>query len=89
MLNCPWKTYCANGSVRAEGEPFTEDAVREAVGDAGFASDSIQTRDDHRDVLFGIGVEGGCVFGAVTTEAVSIDVGGYIMDGGCLASVGH
>jgi hypothetical protein len=76
-------------AMRDTGEPLTEDAAREVFGDAGFVSDSVQTRDDHGDILFGIGVDGGCVFGAVTPEAVSVDVGGYIMDGGCLAEVGH
>lgn len=42
-------------------------------------------RGDARAVAFGAdGPEGGCVFGEVRPDEVRIDVGGYIMDGGCL-----
>lgn len=79
----------ALNALRDTGAPLTEDAVREVFDDAGLVSESVQTRDDHGDILFGVGVDGGCVFGAVDAEAVTVDVGGYIMDGGCLAAVGH
>jgi hypothetical protein len=38
---------------------------------------------------FGIAVDGGCVFGNVNQGAVEVEVGGYVNDGGCLASYGH
>ena len=34
-------------------------------------------------------VGGGCLFGAVTPEGVQVEVGGFIMDGGCLPAPGH
>ena len=37
---------------------------------------------------FAISVEGGCVFGTVIGGAVSVEVGGNVRDGGCLASYG-
>ncbi|WP_426186970.1 hypothetical protein [Microbacterium sp. TWP3-1-2b2] len=59
------------------------DAVEQAIMDAGL--ERPQIREDYGDVLFGVaGPEGGCVFGAVTADAVSVEVGGNIMDGGCL-----
>ena len=42
-------------------------------------------RGDARAVAFGAdGPKGGCVFGEVRPDEVHIEVGGYIMDGGCL-----
>ncbi|HKE74298.1 MAG TPA: hypothetical protein VKB57_11820 [Acidimicrobiales bacterium] len=38
---------------------------------------------------FAIGVDGGCVYGSVWQGAVEVRVGGYVNDGGCLASYGH
>lgn len=38
---------------------------------------------------FGIAVDGGCVFGNVHEGRVAVEVGGYVNDGGCLASYGH
>jgi hypothetical protein len=38
---------------------------------------------------FGFGVDGGCVFGSVSDGQVDVSVGGYVNDGGCLASYGH
>jgi hypothetical protein len=62
---------------------ITADAVEQAMADAGLAEP--QLRDAAGDVLFGVaGPEGGCVFGALTAEAVTVEVGGNIMDGGCL-----
>lgn len=40
-------------------------------------------------IAFGLAVEGGCVFGAVHDGAVEVEIGGYVKDGGCLASYGH
>ncbi|GAB3633301.1 hypothetical protein GCM10027421_26540 [Microbacterium shaanxiense] len=68
--------------LRASGG-VSVDAVTQAIAAAGL--ELPQVREDHGDVLFGVdGPEGGCVFGVVTAAAVSVEVGGYIMDGGCL-----
>lgn len=68
--------------LRASGT-FTEETVTQAITDAGL--EHPQIREAYGDVLFGVaGPEGGCLFGAVTPEAVSVELGGYIMDGGCL-----
>jgi hypothetical protein len=69
--------------LRAEGPPFTEDGVRAALEAEGLLS--VQTRSGAGDVLFGAQPPaGGCVYGALEAERVTVDVGGYIMDGGCL-----
>lgn len=58
-------------------------AVQDALADAGLAGAYV--RDDYGTLLFGADApEGGCVFGSVTADALSIEAGGYIMDGGCL-----
>ncbi|MFB7249448.1 hypothetical protein [Microbacterium sp. NPDC056234] len=68
--------------IRASGS-ITSEAVEEAIMDAGLPQPQLRAAAD--DVLFGVaGPDGGCVFGAVTPEAVIVEVGGYIMDGGCL-----
>ncbi len=69
--------------LRAAGEPLSEAAVGEALASAG-VREVPQTRAAAGDVLFGVAVGGGCLYGAVTPEAVSVEVGGFIMDGGCL-----
>lgn len=69
--------------LRASGVPLSDGAVAEALASAGVAAVP-QTRAAAGDVLFGVAVGGGCLYGAVTPEAVSVDVGGFIMDGGCL-----
>jgi hypothetical protein len=38
---------------------------------------------------FAVSVDGGCVFGSVHDGVVDVEVGGYVNDGGCLASYGH
>jgi len=63
--------------------PATEDEVRATLESLGLAS--VRTRSGAGDVLFGASApEGGCLFGAVEAEAVTVEVGGVIMDGGCL-----
>ncbi|WP_458041169.1 MULTISPECIES: hypothetical protein [Bacteria] len=74
---------------RDSGAVLTEDGARDVFAEAGFDVEVVQVRESHGEVLFGVGIDGGCVFGAVTPDAVAVDVGGYIMDGGCLAAVGH
>ncbi|WP_456286135.1 hypothetical protein M1D46_16580 [Microbacterium sp. JZ70] len=70
-------------ALRTSGEPVTADAVVDLLEAEGLSS--VQTREGAGHVLFGaVAATGGCVFGAVAPEAVTIDVGGGIADGGCL-----
>ncbi len=76
------------------GAEVTESAVIEALVDAGFSRSGIQTlvadRADGTSVALGISADfGGCLFGGVSVRGLEIDAGGYILDGGCLAMVGH
>lgn len=60
-----------------------EAAARAALEDAGLTA--VQSRSGAGDVLFGaVPPDGGCVYGAVEPDAVTVEVGGFIMDGGCL-----
>lgn len=70
-------------ALRTADGGFSEEGVRTALADAGALA--IQTRTGAGDVLFGAaGPTGGCVYGAVEAERVTVEVGGIIMDGGCL-----
>ena len=58
-------------------------AVQDALREAGLVHHV--ARGDARAVAFGAdGPEGGCVFGELRPDEVRVEVGGYIMDGGCL-----
>jgi len=64
------------------------DAVEEAFVAQGLID--IQTIGDERAVAFGAAApEGGCIYGEVSADMVSVEIGGVIMDGGCLPAVGH
>lgn len=70
-------------SLRSQNEVSIDNVVAaiEAVGLV-----DVQIRDDYGDLLFGApGPAGGCIFGEVSDEAVLVETGGFIMDGGCLA----
>ena len=69
-------------AVRASGDISVE-TVSAALEDAGLVG--IQVREDYSRVLFGTsGPAGGCIYGEVTGDTVTIGVGGFILDGGCL-----
>jgi hypothetical protein len=76
--------------LRASGSEVTADAVRSALADAGLSADGIQTREEGGSVLFGATFSSpaddmaSCVYGSVSAGSVSVEVGGLIMDGGCL-----
>ena len=76
--------------LRSTGSPITEEAVRSALVEAGLTPDGVQVRDNNGSVLFGalysVATESiaSCVYGTVSIESVTVDVGGLIMDGGCL-----
>ncbi|MGK3949451.1 hypothetical protein [Microbacterium sp. K2] len=74
-------------TLRTSGD-LTVEAVEDAISDAGLSG--IQTLGDSRAVAFGVAApEGGCIFGEVSAEVLSVEIGGVIMDGGCLPAVGH
>lgn len=76
--------------LRNSGATLTEDAVGAALVNAGVIEKHIQMLGGARAIAFGAAVDGGgCVFGSITAETVTVDVGGFIMDGGCLAMIGH
>lgn len=69
-------------ALRAAGGLSTE-AVAAALADVGLPG--AQTVGDERAVAYGVAAsEGGCIFGEVSADAVTVEAGGYIMDGGCL-----
>lgn len=76
--------------LRASGSEVTADAVRSALADAGLSADGIQTREEGGSVLFGATFSSpgdemaSCVYGSASAGSVSVEVGGLIMDGGCL-----
>jgi hypothetical protein len=55
------------------------------VGAATVSSTAVRTA----GAAFGLEVDGGCVFGSVHQGTVRVEIGGYVNDGGCLASYGH
>jgi hypothetical protein len=71
-------------TLQTEGGPVTGDTVRAALEQAGAAE--VQIREGAGDVLFGAAIPGGCVYGDIDgpTGVLTIDLGGFIMDGGCL-----
>lgn len=85
--------------VREALEPFvsggveiTKDAVTDAILELGVEPSALRLQGDPpRTVGIAIGIDlgGGCLFGGVTTDRVDAEVGGYIMDGGCLVMPTH
>nr|WP_201470614.1 hypothetical protein [Microbacterium hydrocarbonoxydans] len=74
-------------TLRASGS-LSVAAVEDAFADAGLTD--IQTIGDERAVAFGAAApKGGCIFGEVSAETLSVEIGGVILDGGCLPAVGH
>jgi len=69
-------------AAAAEKELSADEVAALLVG-AGALSP--QVRAEARSVLFAVaGPKGGCLFGEVAGISVSVEVGGYILDGGCL-----
>nr|WP_314845177.1 hypothetical protein [uncultured Microbacterium sp.] len=74
-------------ALRTSGDLSTE-AVEAAIAETGITD--IQTLGDERAVAFGAAApQGGCVFGEIRAELITVEIGGFIMDGGCLPAVGH
>jgi hypothetical protein len=78
----------------ADGTPVDGDEVWAALAAAGF-DESVQVADRTAGgevatvVGVGVGVPGGCVYGAVAPDAVTLEAGGPIADGGCLEMPSH
>ena len=73
---------------------ITPDDVVAALAAAGF--DTVQVSEgtvlatsEPTTLAVGVGVPGGCVFGAVGPDGVTLEAGGPIADGGCLPMPGH
>ena len=62
---------------------LTEESVTTAITGAGVEG-SVQLLGDERAYAYGAAVAGGCVFGQEDQTAVSVELGGFIRDGGCL-----
>ncbi|MGJ0389949.1 hypothetical protein [Microbacterium sp. CGR1] len=74
-------------TLRTSGD-LSVTAVEDAIASAGLTD--IQTLGDERAVAFGAAApQGGCIFGEVSADVLTVDIGGVIMDGGCLPAVGH
>jgi len=75
---------------------ITADAVREVLHDSGLSATSIQTIGDVGAVEFGAMMPtevggpdvGVCLFGEVSADRLAVEVGGVVMDGGCVPSRG-
>ena len=63
--------------------------VREALAPVSADVSVIDNAVRTAGTAFGIGVDGGCVFGTVHSGTVEVEIGGYVNDGGCLAAYGH
>ena len=80
----------ARTALEALPAPASVADVVAALAGIGLAQSSIQTADNGTGVLFGADGGGGCLTGFVAPDgAVTVESGGYIMDGGCLPAVGH
>ncbi|WJL95417.1 hypothetical protein QSU92_16035 [Microbacterium sp. ET2] len=76
------KVVVALDSLRSDGA-VTPESVVGTLQDAGLTD--VQTRGDPDGLLFGaMGAAGGCFYGEITAQTVQIEVGGLILDGGCL-----
>ncbi|PSL37908.1 hypothetical protein CLV49_1516 [Labedella gwakjiensis] len=80
----------ARRALEALTPPATVEDVVAALADIGLDESSIQTMDNGTGVLFGAFAGGGCLTGFVAPDgAVTVEAGGLIADGGCLAASGH
>jgi hypothetical protein len=76
-------------------EGATENDVRAALERAGVAPAGIQVLTGYGSIRFGATYDGGadqiadCIYGEVAGTTVTVDTGGLVADGGCLAMDGH
>ncbi len=75
--------------LRGEGV-FETGPVKAVLEDAGLTGISVTGETGGGIVRFdATGPAGGCVFGHVDQDEVEVSIAGYIMDGGCIAAIGH
>lgn len=77
----------------ADGSAVEGDEVVAALEAAGFETVQVSDRTAGGDVAavvgVGVAVPGGCVYGTIAPDAVTLDAGGPIADGGCLEMPAH
>jgi hypothetical protein len=77
----------------ADGSAVTGDEVWDTLVAAGYEHVQVSDKNASGDLVpvvgVGVGVPGGCVYGAVAPDAVTLDAGGPIADGGCLEMPSH
>ncbi|MDF2806299.1 MAG: hypothetical protein K0S43_1245 [Cellulosimicrobium sp.] len=77
----------------ADGSAVTGDEVWDTLASAGFENVQVSDTNASGDLVpvvgVGVSVPGGCVYGAVAPDAVTLDAGGPIADGGCLEMPAH
>jgi hypothetical protein len=81
----------ARAALKNLGKPSAV-SLRAALVGSGFSTDSIGISTNAvrmAGLAFAVEADGGCIFGAMYAGELSVDVGGYINDGGCLAAYGH
>lgn len=79
-----------------DSSSLTAEAVREVLAGAGLTPEGIQTLGDAGSVAFGAILPAevtsssmaACLFGEVATDRLTVEVGGLVQDGGCLAGPG-
>lgn len=77
----------------ADGSAVDADEVATALAAAGFETVQVVGTTASGEVAttvgVGVAVPGGCVFGGVAPDAVTLEAGGPIADGGCLEMPAH
>ena len=83
------------GVVRQRLAPFvgvpttpTEDELHEVLDGLSYPQVSASAVRSN-GVGFAVSMEGGCVFGSIFEGELTVEYGGFINDGGCLAVYGH
>jgi hypothetical protein len=71
---------------------ITETDIRTTLTGAGYRDDTIRTSTNAvrtAGTAFAVSIDGGCIFGAFFSHRLTVAIGGYVVDGGCLAENGH
>lgn len=83
------------GVVRELLAPFVGTSTQPSAEDVAAALDGLESVQTSTNAVgaagtaFAVAVDGGCVFGAVLQGELTVELGGFVNDGGCLASYGH
>ncbi len=95
FIGDPARAETTVGVVRERLAPFVGTATQPSEQDVAAALDgldSVQTSSNavgESGTAFAVAVDGGCVFGAIAGGELTVEIGGFVNDGGCLASYGH